>query len=141
MFHFLWKYHYICWYGSFAILCKLVYTLLGTVADESYIHMFQLNEMESLKHCWKERSTWEGPRTQPYLGQTELLTDFLENYLVARKNISPERLQHAQQRWKELSTEVAVISQLKKQTRQSQLIRAIVSNIVMKLFHVIFTIL
>lgn len=102
------------------------------VNDESYLHMFQLNQVELLQPYWEEGYTWEGPRTQPYLGQIELLTDLLENFLTARKDATPERLLHSQQRWKELSTEVAVISQLKKQTRQSQLVRALVSHLVMK---------
>ena len=86
--------------------------------------MFQLNQAQSLQHCWEEEYTGEGSsRTQPCAGQIELLTDLLENYLTARNNATPERLQRSQQRWKELSTEVAVISKLKKQTRQSQLIR------------------
>ena len=98
--------------------------------------MFQLNQVESLQNYWEEGHTQE-PKPQPYSGQIELLTDLLENYLMARKNATPERQQRSQQRWKELSTEVAVISQLKKQTRQSQLIRALVSH-VMLLHHIIF---
>lgn len=100
--------------------------------------MFQLNQVESLQHCWEEGHSWEETRTQPYSGQIELLTDLLENYLTARKNATPERLQNSQQRWKELSTEVAVISQLKRQTRQSQLIRALVNHIVMECIALIF---
>lgn len=99
--------------------------------------MFQLDQVESLQKYWEERDTQEEPRSQPYSGQIELLTDLLENYLIARKNATPARQQRSQQRWKELSTEVAVISQLKKQTRQSQLIRALVSC-VMRLYHIIF---
>ena len=87
--------------------------------------------MASLQNYWEEGHTQEEPRPQPYSGQIELLTDLLETYLMARKNATPERLQHSQQRWKELSTEVAVISQLKKQTRQSQLIRALVSDVIL----------
>lgn len=101
--------------------------------------MFKLHKVEPLEHCWEEGHTWEGSRTQPYSGQIELLTDLLENYLTARKNATPERLLRSQQRWKELSTEVAVISRLKKQTRQSQFIReAFVSHIVMGTCHFIF---
>ena len=116
-------------FKSILINCQHV---IGMVNDESYLHMFQLNQVESLQPYWEEGYTWEGPRIQPYSGQIELLTDLLENFLTARKGATPERLLHSQQRWKELSTEVAVISQLKKQTRQSQLVRALVSYFVMK---------
>ena len=94
--------------------------------------MFQLNQVESLQPYWEEGYTWEGPRIQSYSGQTELLTDLLENFLTARKDATPERLLHSQRRWKELSTEVSIISQLKKQTRQSQLVRALVSHCVIE---------
>jgi len=101
--------------------------------------MFKLSQVEPLEHSWEEEHKWEGTRTQPYSGQIELLTGLLENYLAARKNTTPERLLRSQQRWKELSTEVAIISRLKKQTRQSQFIReAFVSHVVMGTYHFIF---
>lgn len=99
--------------------------LLG-VTDESYVHMFQLTQVESLQQYWEEGNVWEGTRAKPYSGQIELLTDLLENYLTARKNATSERLQHSQRRWKELSTEVAGTNQL----RQSQLIQTNVSHII-----------
>lgn len=112
--------------------------LIASIGDESYLHMFKLNQVESLRHCWEEGYRWEGPKTQPHSGQIELLTDLLENYLTSRKNATPDRLLNSQRRWKELSTEVAVISQFKRQRRQSQLVRgAFVSHIVMRICHVI----
>ena len=115
---------------DFSINCLCVYIIAAIDDADSYLHMFQLDQVESLQHYWEKEYMWEGPKTQPHSGQIELLTDWLENFLAARKDATPERLLRSQQRWKQLSTEVAVISQLKRQTRQSQLVRALVSNLV-----------
>ena len=90
---------------------------------ESFLRMVHLENVQPLHGCWEEGHEWEGLKTQQNSGQIELITQFLQDYLTNRKNATPERLLRSQQRWKELSTEVAVISRLKTQTRQSQLVR------------------
>lgn len=86
--------------------------------------MVKLNSVQPLKCYWDEVGhKWDGLKAQQSSGQIELITRFLQDYLTNRKNATPERLVRSQQRWKELSAEVAVISKLKAQTRQSQLVR------------------
>lgn len=131
----------IMFVGKNIFLPTMLYNLFcptGIIDDESYLQLFQLNQVQSLQHCWEEEFSQKASSTQSHTGQTELLTDLLENYLTARSDATPERLLRSQQRWKELSTEVAVISKLKKQTRNSQLIRAFVSHIVMGTYIIIY---
>ncbi|XP_065912030.1 WD repeat-containing protein 93-like isoform X2 [Dysidea avara] len=97
--------------------------LVMFVDRESFLRMVHLENVQPLHGCWEEGHEWEGLKTQQNSGQIELITQFLQDYLTNRKNATPERLLRSQQRWKELSTEVAVISRLKTQTRQSQLVR------------------
>jgi len=94
-----------------------------TSDKESFLQVVQLESVQPLQGFWEEGHKWEGLKTQQSSGQIELMTQFLQDYLTKRKDATPERLLRSQQRWKELSTEVTVIGQLKAWTRRSQLIR------------------